>query len=440
MNTPRNLARLCGAVLLLVPLATQAVTCLNSIPPTNPDSAYTDHGNATVTHTPTGLMWKRCSEGQTWDGATCTGAASTHTWQAALDLAEAASFAGHGDWRLPNINELRSLVEDCRVNPSINDTLFPATPSSSFWSGSPDTGQSSSAWEVDFDGGNIPAAFRSLSEHVRLVRSGQSFASFDARGDATPDALGDFAAVTNAPAGTVTASTDSKTVAGIDTATGVAIAGEGNPAYRINGGAWTSAPDSLDAGAVLEVRLTAGAAGSTRVATLTVGGVSANFSVTAVAAGGGGGGETAESALSFPSAPVSYACTGPDVSTFASTDAASARPLSSALIMNRDLWLTASLAPFAQPVDVYIVAELPGGELLVLNNLGQWLPYPAQATPWRANSSAALNATVWQSALTAIPPGAYTAYVAVVPPGTNPATFDLKSSPYHLWCSTRSVR
>ncbi|MBI1906989.1 MAG: DUF1566 domain-containing protein [Rhodocyclales bacterium] len=544
MKTSRPLLRFLLAILAAVPFApAHAVICQNAIPPVNPDSAYTDYGDGTVIHKPTGLMWKRCSEGQTWSGATCTGTASTHTWQAALDLAEAHDFAGRGGWRLPNINELRSLVEECRAYPAINNTIFPAPPNDDFWSGSPYAGVSYGAWGVNFSYGVPYFDFRSGTHHVRLVRGGQSFSPFDARGDATPDALGNFTAVTNATVGAVTTSTDSKTVSGIDTMTGVAIAGEGSPEYRVNdgawtsapgavangallevrltagaaastrvatltvggvaaqfsvtaatggsdttpdplgnyapvtnaiagalaasadnktvtgitaptgigiagegspeyrvnGGAWTSAPGTVTNGALLEVRLTAGAAASTRVATLTVGGVAAQFSVTAAGGGGGGGGDAPESTLPFPVAPVSYACTGPDVNTFASTEAATARPLSSALIMQRDLWLNVSLAPFAQPVDVYIVAELPGGVLLVLNSAGQWLPYPAQATPWRANSSAALNTTAWQAPLAAIPPGTYAAYLAAVPPGTNPATFSLARSHYHLWCTARGM-
>ncbi|MDP4028446.1 MAG: DUF1566 domain-containing protein [Gallionella sp.] len=66
------------------------------------------------------------------------------TWNAALAAAKDANFAGHSDWRLPNIKELESIVESCGYNPAINRTLFPATPDEYFWSGSsyvPDTSQ-----------------------------------------------------------------------------------------------------------------------------------------------------------------------------------------------------------------------------------------------------------------------------------------------------------
>ncbi|MBA4743530.1 MAG: hypothetical protein H2060_12580, partial [Azoarcus sp.] len=106
-----------------------------------------------------------------------------------------------------------------------------------------------------------------------------SFASFDSRLDYTPDALGDFTAASNAAASTVTPSTDSKTLAGLTTVTGIKIEGEGSPQYRVGSGDWTGAPGAVANNDEIEMRLTAGAVGSTRVATLTVGGETAVFSV-----------------------------------------------------------------------------------------------------------------------------------------------------------------
>jgi hypothetical protein len=150
----------------------------------NPDAAYIDQGDGTVTHVPTGLMWKRCSEGQTWTGATCSGTTGTYSWSQALKQASASSFAGHTDWRLPNIKELRSLVEECRFSPSINDAIFPATPSSNFWSGSPYANNSYYAWYVYFGNGFADYYVRSSNYGVRLVRGGQSFDSLGTAGSA----------------------------------------------------------------------------------------------------------------------------------------------------------------------------------------------------------------------------------------------------------------
>jgi hypothetical protein len=151
----------------------RAVQCQHNIPPSNSDAVYQMHAGGTVTDNRTGLMWKRCSEGQAWNGSTCTGSASSFTWSAALALAEAASFAGFSDWRLPNHSELRSLVEVCAVGPSINQDIFPGTPPSDFWSGSPYADNASSAWNVYFGDGDSYDNPRDDSNYVRLVRAGQ---------------------------------------------------------------------------------------------------------------------------------------------------------------------------------------------------------------------------------------------------------------------------
>ena len=153
-----------------------AVTCQDNIPPSNPDAAYIDHHNGTVTDTRTGLMWKVCAEGQTWNGSGCDGTAAEMTWQAALAHAQDAQFpsgGGHSDWRLPNLKELRSLVEECRTSPAINDSIFPQAPSSYFWSGSPYARDSDSAWGVGFSSGNANNNNRNTQRSVRLVRSGE---------------------------------------------------------------------------------------------------------------------------------------------------------------------------------------------------------------------------------------------------------------------------
>ena len=155
-------------------------SCNASIPEATPTADFVDNGNGTVTHSRTGLMWKRCAEGQAWSGTTCTGSASTATWANALKAAVPANAAGYNDWRLPNMKELESIVEDKCFSPSINSSIFPNTPASGFWSASAYAGSSSNAWYVVFNVGYAVNFVKSYSYQVRLVRAGQSFASFDA--------------------------------------------------------------------------------------------------------------------------------------------------------------------------------------------------------------------------------------------------------------------
>ena len=139
------------------------------------------HG--TVTVKANGLMWKRCSVGQTWTGTTCSGAATKMTWTDAMKLT--SNFAGHNDWRLPTKAELMQLVVcsdgksdtdgSCTnymtvTRPTINTTNFPNTPSVWFWSSSPGAGFSSNAWGVYFYYGYSYGYYKSSYGNVRLVR------------------------------------------------------------------------------------------------------------------------------------------------------------------------------------------------------------------------------------------------------------------------------
>ena len=151
----------------------EAVTCgANTPTPSNPDAAYTDNGDGTVTHKPTNLTWKRCVQGQSWIDSTCSAFPEKYTWAEALTLAATHSYAGKSDWRLPNLKELRSLVEECRNSPSINDTIFPAAPTRFFWTSSTSASDSYSAWHIGFDSGTDGQDAKFVQYAVRLVRGG----------------------------------------------------------------------------------------------------------------------------------------------------------------------------------------------------------------------------------------------------------------------------
>jgi hypothetical protein len=147
------------------------------LPSTTPTVDFTDNQDGTVTHKRTGLMWQRCSVGQTWTGSTCTGTAKKYTYTEANALK--STFAGQSDWRLPNQNELLSIVEFAQYDPAINTTLFPNAPSGYFWSSSPAASSSGYAWIVDFYNGYDGYSYEGYYYYfVRLVRSGQCLFCF----------------------------------------------------------------------------------------------------------------------------------------------------------------------------------------------------------------------------------------------------------------------
>lgn len=121
-----------------------------------------------VTDSNTGLIWRRCSEGQTWSGGTCTGTAAAYGHEQALIQVRVQS--GTAGWRLPNVKELTSIADKTRTSPTIDPTAFPETPSAWYWSSTPYVGDSSFAWFVNFVNGTVDQDYRYHSYRVRLVR------------------------------------------------------------------------------------------------------------------------------------------------------------------------------------------------------------------------------------------------------------------------------
>lgn len=167
--TFNSLSKVLAAMLLAVGASAQ--TQISQITNEWPDTRYTDHGDGTVSDIATGLMWAKCSVGQS--ETDCVGDAATLNWQGALEAASSSTLAGHSDWRLPNIKELASLAALDRYGTAINTTAFPNTPSEYFWSSSPSTNDSGDAWGVNFSIGGDYLYNRADYYRVRLVRSSQ---------------------------------------------------------------------------------------------------------------------------------------------------------------------------------------------------------------------------------------------------------------------------
>ncbi len=122
---------------------------------------YVDNGDGTITDNSTGLMWqKNTSENEM-------------TWKEALAYCEGLELGGHTDWRLPTIKELRSIVDYEKCDPAIDETVFPNTHSSIYWSGTTYADSTDNAWGVHFLGGYDHNYGKSTNGHVRAVRSGQ---------------------------------------------------------------------------------------------------------------------------------------------------------------------------------------------------------------------------------------------------------------------------
>lgn len=154
------------SLLLSVTLSSGAVwaqSCNDNITASTPDARFIVSGDE-VEDVRTNLIWKRCAEGQTWDDSTtsCTGSVSSLSWLEALALADE-------EWRLPNVKELLSIVEVSCAFPAINETVFPNTPDSAFWTSSPYINNAFS-WAVLFEDGNDEGSDKSIGAAIRLVK------------------------------------------------------------------------------------------------------------------------------------------------------------------------------------------------------------------------------------------------------------------------------
>jgi hypothetical protein len=125
-------------------------------------------GEAIVEDTSTGLVWQGCSYGTS--GESCTGTAVRMSWQEVLGVCEASTWAGHDDWRLPNVKELFSIASTRDANPSIDSVVFPATPTYWYWSSTTYPDLVSSAFYVAFATSTLADYPKSEEGMARCVR------------------------------------------------------------------------------------------------------------------------------------------------------------------------------------------------------------------------------------------------------------------------------
>lgn len=174
--------------LALVPL------WLAACPPSEPEPEHT--GTPTETGSTTDLVWTDDATGLTWE----LEAAPPVDWAAAGSRCDGLTLAGHDDWRLPTISELRSLIVGCPATEvggtcGVTDTCADGsscrgdacggcgyTPGSCYWpagltgdcaftwSSTLDSNDPDQAWGVGFDGAHVSQGLLVNSSSVRCVR------------------------------------------------------------------------------------------------------------------------------------------------------------------------------------------------------------------------------------------------------------------------------
>ena len=119
----------------------------------------------------TGLEWQQEISG-------------TYTYEEAQDYCENLEYGGFNDWRVPSMHELVSLIDlrcfesNCQ---NIDETYFPNTPKTFFWSSQKKRRASGSepinAWVVYFWSGYTDAIYEGNHEAVRCVRGEPIYAT-----------------------------------------------------------------------------------------------------------------------------------------------------------------------------------------------------------------------------------------------------------------------
>ena len=95
-----------------------------------------------------------------------------YTWQNALVYCEELTLNGSSDWRLPNMKELKSIVDDSVADPSLF-SVFQSNASFDYWSSTTSLYASDYAWYVTFSTGfDFWANKSSTRNNVRCVRGG----------------------------------------------------------------------------------------------------------------------------------------------------------------------------------------------------------------------------------------------------------------------------
>lgn len=178
----KKLSILLGAGLMFSMVA-NAQTCKNSINARTPNDRLLAVNESVILDAKTGIYWSKCLEGQTLNGDFCQGEPTLMTWQEALQhakqLNDAGGLYGKADWRLPNIKELASIIENQCHSPAINNNSFPATPSFGHWSSTASVanGESKEAYAIDFRYGLdvLGLIDANTKFYVRLMRTGDGF-------------------------------------------------------------------------------------------------------------------------------------------------------------------------------------------------------------------------------------------------------------------------
>ena len=125
-----------------------------------------------VTDSTTRLVWRRCGEGQRFDGKTCSGKLVKYKYAAARQAAEAAAKSTGKPWRMPTREELVSLYDEkLKRKPRLDGRVFPGATNGPFYATRAGSDDNLNAWLVNFRNGRVSGYAGQSTFPLRLVRT-----------------------------------------------------------------------------------------------------------------------------------------------------------------------------------------------------------------------------------------------------------------------------
>ena len=116
----------------------------------------TINGNAVVTDSTNGLMWQKTFSGDLF------------FWQDALAHCENLTYAGYSDWRLPNKNELQTLLNQDKTGAPYSD--FPdISTDKAYWASTTWASSPNIAWVVDFGRARVYTMMKADENYTYLA-------------------------------------------------------------------------------------------------------------------------------------------------------------------------------------------------------------------------------------------------------------------------------
>ncbi|HPS30703.1 MAG TPA: DUF1566 domain-containing protein [bacterium] len=97
--------------------------------------------------------------------------AAKYEWDDAIDYCESLIYGGYDDWRLPAVEELRTVVNYGKPVVFIDEFFFPDVPADYFWTSEPNISKTKNySWRVSFVSGAVISEYYSYDAATMCVR------------------------------------------------------------------------------------------------------------------------------------------------------------------------------------------------------------------------------------------------------------------------------